>query len=104
MRRSSLYTLTEPQRQSALTNLVYQPRKFQQIGNPEERATLAENDLRIGSNEIRPLGRNRADRDFIDPEQQAPSVAVVAFGHASQLLAAKRMERMRDAYKTHSCV
>jgi hypothetical protein len=30
---------------------------------------LAYDDLRIGSNEIRPLRRNRADRDIIDPEQ-----------------------------------
>ena len=43
--------------------------QFQQIHHAQERTILAYDDLRIGSNEIRPLRRNRADRDIIDPEQ-----------------------------------
>jgi hypothetical protein len=91
-------------RGAVLANLVHQSRQFQCIGHPEECAPLTEDDLRIGSSEIRPLRRNRADRDFIDSEQQAPSVPVVSLTHARQFLAVKRMERMRDAHKMHSCV
>jgi hypothetical protein len=51
-----------------LAELIYQAFEFQQIRHAEERTILAYDDLRIGSNEIRPLRRNRADGDIIDPE------------------------------------
>lgn len=81
--------------------LTYQAFEFQQIRHAEERTMLAYDDLRIGSNEIRPLRRNRADRDIINPEQETSSVTVESLAHASDLPAAERMERMRDAHKTH---
>ena len=84
-----------------LAELVYQAFEFQQIRHAEERTILAYDDLRIGSNEIRPLRRNRAHRDIIDSEQETSSVTVVSLTHASDLPAAERMERMRDAHKTH---
>ena len=84
-----------------LAKLIYQAFEFQQIRHAEERTILAYDDLRIGSNEIRPLRRNRADRDIIDPEQETSSVTVVSLAHASNLPAAERVERMRDAHKTH---
>lgn len=84
-----------------LVELIYQAFEFQQIRHAEERTILAYDDLRIGSNEIRPLRRSRADRDIIDPEQETSSVTVVSLSHASDLPAAERMERMRDAHKTH---
>jgi len=46
--------------------LIYQPRQFQQIRHAEERTMLPYNDLRVRSNEIRPLRRNRADSRIID--------------------------------------
>ena len=64
---------------------------------------LAYDDLRVRSNEIRPLRRNRADGCIIDLQQKTSSIAVVPFTYASDLLAAERMERMRDAYKTRGC-
>jgi hypothetical protein len=84
-----------------LAELVYQAFEFQQIRHAEERTILAYDDLRIGSNEIRPLRRNRADCDIIDSEQETSSVTVVSLTHASDLPAAERMERMRDAHKVH---
>ena len=84
-----------------LAELIYQAFEFQQIRHAEERTILAYDDLRIGSNEIRPLRRNRADRDIIDSEQETSSVTVVSLAHASDLPAAERMERMRDAHKMH---
>ncbi len=63
----------------------------------------AYDDLRVGSNQIRPLRRNRAGSDIIDPEQKTFSITVVSLAHASQLFAAERMERMRDARKAHLC-
>ena len=86
-----------------LAELIYQAFEFQQIRHAEERTILAYDDLRIGSNDIRPLRRNRADRDIIDPEQETSSVTVVALAHTSELLATERMERMRDPHKTHGC-
>ena len=84
-----------------LADLIYQAFEFQQIRHAEERTILAYDDLRIGSNAIRPLRRDRADRDIIDPEQETSSVTVVSLAHASDLPAAERVERMRDAHKTH---
>jgi hypothetical protein len=84
-----------------LAELIYQAFEFQQIRHAEKRTILAYDDLRIGSNEIRPLRRNRADRDIIAPEQETSSVTVVSLAHASDLPAAERMERMSDAHKTH---
>ena len=81
--------------------LIYQASEFQYIRHAEERTILAYDDLRIGSDEIRPLRRNRADRDIIDPEQETSSITVVSLAHASDLPAAERMERMRDAHKMH---
>jgi hypothetical protein len=66
-----------------LAELNYQAFEFQQIRHAEERTVLAYDDLRIGTNEIRPLQWNRADRDMIDPEQETSSVTVVSLAHAN---------------------
>ena len=91
-----------PQR-SALDHLVHKSSEFEQIRYAEQRTLLAEDDLRVGGGQIRPLQRNGANRDLIDPEQEPSSVTVVSLAHASQLFAAKRMERVRDAHKAHPC-
>lgn len=83
--------------------LIYQAFEFQQICHAEERTILAYDDFRVGSNEIRPLRRNRADRDIINLEKETSSVTVVALARASELFAAERMERMRDPHKTRCC-
>ena len=91
-----------PQR-SALAHLVHKSSEFEQIHYAEQRTLLAEHDLRVGGGQIRPLQRNGANRDIVDPEQEPSSVTVVSLAHASQLFAAKRMERVRDAHKAHPC-
>ena len=48
--------------------LIDQPREFQQVCHAEERTMLTYDDLRVNSNEIRPLQRNRADSRIIDPQ------------------------------------
>lgn len=102
-RQNSPYTSSGSFNGSQLAELIYQAFEFQQIRHSEKRTILAYDDLRVGSNEIRPLRRNRADRDIIDPEQETSSITVVSFPDASEFSAAERMERMRDAHKAHCC-
>src|SRR5271170_4575163 len=64
----------------------------------------AHDNLRIRSNEIRPLRRNRANGAIIDTEQQTLPIAVVPLTYARELLAAERMKRMRYPHKTRGCV
>ena len=84
-----------------VAELIYQAFELQHLRHAKERTILAHDDLRIGGNEIRPLRRNRANGDIIDPEQETSSVTVVSLAYASELPAAERMEWMRDAHKTH---
>ena len=63
----------------------------------------AHDDLRVRSNEVRPLLRNRADRPIIDLQQETPTIEVAPLAHASKLLAVQWMKRMRDAHKTRCC-
>jgi len=84
--------------------LVYQPRQFQQISHPEERTMPAKDDLRVRSNDIGPLRRNRANGGLIDSQQETSPVAVVSLAQTGEFLAAERMERMRNPHKTHRCV
>jgi hypothetical protein len=87
----------------ASAQLLYQPGEFQQIRHAEERTLLADDDLRVRSNEIRPLRWNRADGSIIDAQQETSSITVVPLAHASELFAAEWMEWVRDAHKTRRC-
>ena len=79
-------------------------REFQQIRDAEKRTMPAHDNLRIRSNEIRPLRRNRANGYIIDTEQQTLPIAVVPLTYAHELLATERMKRMRYPHKTRDCV
>jgi hypothetical protein len=83
--------------------LLYQSGEFQQIRHAEERPLSADNDLRVRSHEIRPLRWNRADGRLIDVQQKSSAIPVVPLAHACELLAAERMEWVRDAHKTRRC-
>jgi len=83
--------------------LIYQPCEFQQIRHAEERTPLADDTLRIRRDEIRPLRWNRADSRLIDAQQEPSAIPVVPLAHARKLLAAERMEWVRDAHKTRHC-
>ena len=107
MRRLCLYISGEVDFTHALSSSaihaphpLHQPREFEQIRHAKERTMLAQDDLRIGSNEIRPLRRNRADGHIIDSQQETSSIAVVPLAHAGELFAPMWMERVRDAHKT----
>jgi hypothetical protein len=63
----------------------------------------AHDDLRIRSNAVRPLWRNRANGYIIDAEQQTLSIAVVPLTYARELPAAERMERVRYPHKARGC-
>jgi hypothetical protein len=84
-------------------DLIHKSCEFQQIRYAEERTMLPYDDLRGGSHEIRPLLRNRADCPIIDLQQETPSIRVAPLTHASELLPAEWMKRVRDAYKTRRC-
>lgn len=83
--------------------LIYQPYEFQQICHAEKRPMPPNDDLRVRSNKIRPLRRNRADGRIIHVQQETSPIAVVPLAYASELLAAEWMERVRDAHKTCGC-
>ena len=104
MRQNSLYTLFRLLQRITPAELIYQPRQFQQICHAEERTIPAYDDLRVRSNEIGPLRRNRVDGCIIDSQQETSPIAVVSLAHASEFSAAERMERMRDPHKTYRCV
>jgi hypothetical protein len=83
--------------------LLYQPGEFQQIRHAEERTPLADDNLRIRRDEICPQRWNRADSHIIDAQQEPFARTVVPLAHARELLAAERMEWVRDAHKTRQC-
>lgn len=63
---------------------------------------LADDDLRVWSNQIRPLRWNGANSRIVDAQQKTSSGKVVPLAHASELLAAEWMERVRDTHKTRT--
>jgi hypothetical protein len=111
LRRSYIYTCGRIHFTPYLDGLMklppaeffYQLREFQQIRKAEKRTMPAHDDLRIGSNVIRPLWRDRANGYIIDAEQQTLSIAVVPLTYAWELFAAERMERMRYPHKARGC-
>ena len=64
-----------------------------EIINTERRATRADDDLRIGCDNVRPLRRHRADVIFVDAQQEPRPVAVVPLADADELPSAERVER-----------
>ena len=83
--------------------LFHQPRKLQQIRRAEKRPMLAADDLRVGSDQIGPLRRNRTDGRIIDAQQESPSREVVPLAHAKELRAAEWVKRVCDSDKTPRC-
>jgi hypothetical protein len=104
LRRSSLYTcgiicLTH----GPLPLLVNEPRhevgEPQQITDPKQRATLAEDDLRIECDDVGPLPRDRANVIRVDAQQEPRPVPVVPLAYADELSSAQRVEGMGHAHK-----
>ncbi|AGP41272.1 hypothetical protein SCE1572_46350 [Sorangium cellulosum So0157-2] len=82
-----------------LNEVRHQAGKLQEIGGPEQRATLADDDLWIGRDDIGPLPRHGADVLLVDAQQEPRPVPVVPLAHADELPSAERMERVRHAHK-----
>jgi hypothetical protein len=85
------------------TQLLDQPGEFQQIRHAKERPLRAEDNLRIGRYQIRPLRWNSANGRLIDLQQEPSARPGVPLAHARELLAAERMEGVRDAHKVRHC-
>jgi hypothetical protein len=83
--------------------LLDQPGEFQQIRHAEERTLRAEDELRIRHRAIRPLRGNSTHGRLIDLQQEPSAIPGVPLAYARELLAAERMEWMRDAHKTRRC-
>ena len=74
--------------------------KLQKICDANEPAALADDDLWVGSDDVRPLPRHRAHAFIIDAQQEPRAVPVVPLADADELLPAEWVERVRHAYKT----
>jgi hypothetical protein len=82
-----------------LDQLRHQAGKLQEIGYPEQRATLAEDDLWIRRADVGPLPRHRADVILVDTQQEPRPVPVVPLANADELPSAERVERVSHAHK-----
>ncbi|XXY36390.1 hypothetical protein WMF04_37560 [Sorangium sp. So ce260] len=85
-----------------LDEVRYQAGKLQEIGYPEQRAALADDDLWIGRDYVGPLPRHRADVLLVDAPQEPRPVPVVPLAHADELPSAERVERVRHAHKARA--
>ena len=77
----------------------HQAGKLQEIGHPEHRAALAEDDLQGGFHDVSPLLRHRANVILVDAQQESSPVPVVPLAEADELLAGERVERVGHAHK-----
>jgi len=78
---------------------LHQCGKRQQVCDPQDRATIAKGDLRIGPHHIRPMRRHRAHGLVVDPEQEPGAVPIVPLADADELLSRERVEWVRHPYK-----
>jgi|MudIll2142460700_1097286.scaffolds.fasta_scaffold775373_2 hypothetical protein len=78
-------------------------RKLQQVCQAEERALLAEGELRIRTDHVGPLRRNGTDGLLIDPQEKTSSIAGVPLAHAEELPPTQWVKWMREAHKARRC-
>lgn len=74
--------------------------KLQKICDANERTALADDDLWVGRDDVRPLPRHRAHAFTVDAQQEPRAVPVVPLADADELSPAERVKRVRHAYKT----
>jgi hypothetical protein len=86
-------------RRPASAEALDESSELEQIRHTEERTLLAHHQLRIRSNEVGPLYRNRADGCLVHPQQQASARAIVPLTYANELLSTQWMKRVRHANK-----
>ena len=78
----------------------HQVGKLQKICDANERAALADDDLWVGRDVVRPLPRHRAHAFIVDAQQEPRAVPIVPLADADELSPAERVERVGHAYKT----
>ncbi len=83
MRHSLPYALFLSLRRIASSQPIYQADEFQQVRYAEQRLLLAQDDLRIRSDYVRPLRRNGTNCLFVDLQQQSHPMTVVSLAHAN---------------------
>ncbi len=82
----------------------HQVGELQQIDDPEWRATLAKDDLRVGRDEVGPRPRHRADVLLVDPQQEPGTVPIVSLTDADKLPSVERVEGVHHADKARARV
>jgi hypothetical protein len=87
---------------SLLHKARYQVGQLQQIGKAKQPASVADDDIRIGGNDIRPVPGHRANTIFAHAEQQPRPVPGVPLAGAGELQTGQRVERVGHAYKTRT--
>jgi len=70
-----------------------------QVSDTKERPPIADDDLRVRGDEVRPLRRNRANGLIVAPQQQPCAISVVPLAYANEPLPAQWMKRMRYPHK-----
>jgi hypothetical protein len=66
--------------------------QFSQIHEPEQRAALPHDNLRIGSDDVGPLRRHRADCAVVKAQQQAPTGRVASLADTDSWPPGERMK------------
>jgi hypothetical protein len=82
-----------------LAKTRHQNGQLQQVRDAQEGTPLPHNNLKIRSDRVRPLRRNRANDGLVDLQQQPLTRAVIPLPDAKERPAAERVERMRYPYK-----
>ena len=95
-----IFCLTRPEPTLLSDESRHQVGQLQKICDANERPALADDDLWVGCDDVRPLPRHRAHAFIVDAQQEPRAVPVVPLTDADELLAAERVERVRHAYKT----
>ena len=78
---------------------LHKSRKFQQIRNPENRASLPHGDFGIRGDHVGPLRRNRANSVVVDAQQVSLAGPVLTLADEDKLPSAEWMERVGYADK-----
>jgi hypothetical protein len=77
--------------------------ELQKICDADERSGLADDDIWVGRDDVRPLPRHRAHAFFVGAQQKPRAIAIVPLAYADELSPAERVKRVRHPHKTRRC-
>jgi len=81
-----------------------QVEEIQEVRDAQCRAPLADDELWIRGDDVRPLPWHGADAIVANTQQEPRAVAVVPFANTDELVPAERVERVRYAHKARRCL